>query len=271
MKLWLKNMMWLAIIAMMPLELTHAKNMESCDEGNELCTFVMMSEFTEKSSVKNVIINKSRANTPLSPFSTFKITNTIIALDTGIIKDAQHPLSYDQNKYPPQPWWPPVWKMEQYNLASAFKFSMVAIFRQLATNIGEQEMQKYLHQFNYGNLDISSGLDDFWLNGSMKISAVEQVNFLQKLYHNEFSLQQNTLAKLKGVMLTSATNEYKLYAKTGAGKIDDKSMLGWYVGFVENATGVHYFAFNFTSESYAKMKASRVKVVMNHLRQAGII
>jgi beta-lactamase class D len=48
-------------------------------------------------------------------------------------------------------------------------------------------------------------------------------------------------------------------------------MLGWYIGFVENSSGVHFFAFNFDSPSYSEMKARRIKVAKNHLMLAGII
>ena len=132
-------------------------------------------------------------------------------------------------------------------------------------------MTGYLQKISYGNQDITSGLDDFWLNGSMKISAVEQVHFLQNLYHNKFSLNAASISQLKEIMLVESTENYKIYAKTGAGKVNDKSMLGWYVGFVENKKGTHYFAFNVNRKTYAQMKAVRVEMALNHLRKSGVI
>ena len=76
---------------------------------------------------------------------------------------------------------------------------------------------------------------------------------------------------MKDVMLAQTGDDYKIYAKTGAGKVDDQSMLGWYVGIVENNDGVHYFAMNFNRDTYGEMKAARVEMAMNHLRKAGII
>ena len=64
---------------------------------------------------------------------------------------------------------------------------MVPIYRQLANDIGEIDMQNYVDRFAYGNQDISSQLDKFWLNGSLKISALEQVDFLQRIYHNQYN------------------------------------------------------------------------------------
>jgi len=246
-------------------------------EGNFLTeTKVVQASSYIEDSEKLLLINEKRAKRRLSPFSTFKITNSLIALDSKQITNAQQTLTFDQKKYPVQAWWPSVWKLSEYNLASAFKFSMVAIYRQLASDIGQDKMQSYVSSFDYGNKDISSGLDRFWLNGSLKISAIEQVRFLQKMHRGQLTISQNSIDTLKEVMLVETNASYSLYAKTGAGKAnaDDKSskaMLGWYVGFVENTEGVHFFAFNFTSDSYAKMKASRVVIARNHLKKAGII
>ena len=247
---------------------------ELCQEGDSSCTFVLLSELNQSdgsTTSKISSVNKSRANSPLSPFSTFKVTNSLIALDLGVIKNTKQKLTFDKASYPVQAWWPPVWKLPNYDLTTAFKYSMVAIYRQLAKEIGEKNMLTYLKKMHYGNENISSGLDNFWLNGSIKISAIEQVQLLQKIYHNKFAFNEQAIEALKEVMLVKSTENYKFYAKTGAGKVNDSTMLGWYVGFVENAAGVHYFAFNFNRDSYAQMKAVRVEMAKNHLKQAGII
>jgi beta-lactamase class D len=257
-----------------------AQQDELCIEGNTDCTFVLLNEPASNAKMAGdksmMLVNKNRAIQSFSPFSTFKVPNSLIGLDTQIIKDAKQTLTFDKERYPVQQWWPSVWKLPEYNLSSAYKFSMVAIYRQLATDIGQQRMQSYVTNFVYGNQDISSGIDSFWLDGSMKISAVEQVTFLQKMNQGKLAVKTDSIERLKEVMLVESTADYKLYAKTGAGRANgadkkDKSMLGWYIGFVENAEGVHYFAFNFTRDSYAKMKASRVAIARNHLKQAGVI
>lgn len=244
---------------------------ELCLEGKN-CTFVLLSEMnvnTEKNALN--VVNEKRSKKRLSPFSTFKITNSLIGLEAGFIKNPEQTLTFDKSKYPPQAWWPPVWKLPQYNLSSAFKYSMVAIYRQLASDIGEANMQNYVERFKYGNQDISSQLDNFWLNGSLKISALEQVQFLQRVYHNQLGLKAETLESLKAIMLVEEKGDSKVYAKTGAGKVADGSMLGWYVGFIENTQGVHFFAFNFNRDTYGQMKAVRVKMAMNHLKKLGVV
>jgi beta-lactamase class D len=241
-----------------------------CFEKDTTCTFVVFSEFTD-GDTRQLVINASRANTQLTPFSTFKVPNSVIALETGNIKDSKQTLTYNKGKYTSEPWWPAVWKAETFNLTSAFKYSMVPIYRELATKIGVTKMQHYLQLFNYGNQDISSGLDDFWLNGSIKISAIEQVTFLRKFYNNDFSLSEHTLDTMKEVMLVKEAKNYKLYAKTGTGRVDDKSMLAWYVGFVENDKGRHFFALNLNRATYREVKAIRKNIALNHLKKMHII
>ncbi len=96
------------------------------------------------------------------------------------------------------------------------------------------------------------------------------------MHQEKLALSQQSIDSLKEVMLVESTNTYSLYAKTGTGKANtadkkDKAMLGWYVGFVENVQGVHYFAFNFTRGSFAEMKADRVNIAINHLKDADVI
>jgi len=268
----LKKTFLFCLLLLSQIHIVHAeKSAELCIKGNH-CSFVLLSELKthpEKNSWS--VVNKKRAAQRLSPFSTFKITNSLIGLELGLIKNIKHPLSYNKISYPPQAWWPPVWKLPQYNLSSAFKYSMVPIYRQLASDIGEVNMQNYVGLFAYGNQDISSQLDNFWLNGSLKISALEQVHFLQDVYHNRFNLKAESLTALKAVMLVEEKGDTKIYAKTGAGKVADGSMLGWYVGFVENSQGIHFFAFNVNRDTYAQMKASRVKMAMAHLNKSAVL
>lgn len=132
-------------------------------------------------------------------------------------------------------------------------------------------MSKYLADFQYGNQDISSGVDNFWLNGSIKISAKEQVEFLQRLYQAQLPVSPDALKSLKDIMLIEATENYKLYAKTGAGTIAKGKALGWFVGFVENDKGVHYFALNIDGDSFQQVIKTRIDVARQQLSLLGLL
>ena len=230
-------------------------------------TFVLKSE----SSKAYKVVNDQRATQALTPWSTFKIANSLIALDLKLVKSLDELLTYDKKKYPNQKWWPKRWYAKPINLDEAFEYSAVPIYQEIASKINNQKMQNYLDKFNYGNRDISSGIDTFWLNGSFKVSAKEQVDFLQRLYKNEFQVSNKALKLLKEIMLVEETKNYKLYAKTGGGHLKKGQVLGWYVGFVENKKGTHYFALNIEGNDFTKTMQRRKSLAKEHLIKAGAL
>ena len=81
------------------------------------------------------VVNEERARIQYSPFSTYKIPNSIIALETGIVSDTGQIVEWDQKKYPAEAWWPASWN-GKHNLRSAIKYSVVPFYRHLASQIG---------------------------------------------------------------------------------------------------------------------------------------
>src|SRR4030095_11993155 len=53
--------------------------------------------------------NEQRCRERFSPFSTFKIPNSLIGLETGVIKDAEFVIRWDSKKYPAQNNMMPEW------------------------------------------------------------------------------------------------------------------------------------------------------------------
>lgn len=237
------------------------------DRCSENCTFVLLSEH----SAKWQVINESRADLAISPYSTFKIANSLIALELGVVRDLEQKLTFDKSKYPVQSWWPESWYKLPLDLHHAFAYSAVPIYRQIAATVGPKTMQSYLNRFHYGNQDISSGIDKFWLNGSLKVSAREQVAFIRKIMTNQLPISPKTLKALKKMMLTAHNDDFKLYAKTGSGKNDKGNAIGWLVGFVENAKGLHYFALNLEGRDFSSVRLARITLAKHYLQQAGVI
>ena len=198
----------------------------SCDET---CTFVLKSSHDRALSVSN----EARAKQRFSPFSTFKIPNSLIAIDSGLVTSSEQKLSFDRTKYPVEGWWRKSWYEKPLNLKEAFSVSAVPIYRQLAHDLGEAKMSERVKAFAYGNQDISSGVDNFWLSGSIQISANEQIAFLQRLNEGKLPVSERSLEAFKDVMRVEMGEGYALYAKTGAGRLNPQKVLGWYVGFVE--------------------------------------
>ena len=112
--------------------------------------------------------------TRVSPQSTFKIPHALAALDAGIVRDASSSFPYDGTPHPFESW------KRDHTLATAMRSSVVWWFQRVARELGPAREREYLHRFNYGNADSTSGLTTFWLGGSLAISPEEQSEFLLK-------------------------------------------------------------------------------------------
>ena len=199
--------------------------------------------------------NKDRAIKRYSPASTFKIFNSLVALETAIAPDERLIIKWDSVKR-----WNEDWSRDM-DMREAFKVSNVAYYQELARRIGGDYMQHYIDTVQYGNRKMTGKLDEFWLNDTLQISADEQLGFVKRLYFDELPFSDRSQRIVRSIMLREDSTNYKLYYKTGT-FVKKDSMLCWIVGFVEhivpvtehekskNKTGVrtypYFFAQNFT-------------------------
>lgn len=178
-----------------------------------------------------------RCNTGFIPASTFKIANTLIALETGIINTEQI-FKWDGKEKQVK-----LWEADM-DIAQAYRVSNVPLYQQIAREIGLERMQNYIRLFNYGSMDINANnLDKFWLEGNSKITPYQQIYFLEKLYNEGFSLKKSTYVTMKSIMLWEDLSHYTLYAKTGRAARTEQN-IGWFVGYVEKENNVYFFAIN---------------------------
>jgi beta-lactamase class D len=173
-------------------------------------------------------------DTMLIPASTFKIPNSLIGLETGVVKDELTEFKWNGTTYQNQAW------NKDQNLREAFQNSTVWYFQELARKIGEKHMKKFLAQFNYGNQSTGGGIDKFWLSGDLRISPLQQLEFLKGLWNEELKVSKKTTKTMKKVFLVEKKGESTLYAKTGWG-FTDGSDIGWYMGVVENQKSTYLF------------------------------
>ncbi|TKI70945.1 class D beta-lactamase [Sulfurimonas crateris] len=190
----------------------------------------------------------SRADERLSPCSTFKILNSMIALDSKAIKDEDEIIEWDGLRREYEAW------NRDHSMRSAIAVSTVWFYQELARRIGEDQMSRSVKAIKYGNMDISSSLDGFWLGGgSIKISLNEQVDFMAALAKNELPFSPRAMNITKDIMTLQEQGEYKLAAKTGS-----CAGAGWFVGFVQNSDNTTVFAFNIKGDGANGLEAKRV-------------
>jgi beta-lactamase class D len=215
--------------------------------------------------------NPARCAMRLSPCSTFKIPNTLIALDTGVADNENFLIPWNKERNPVQPWWKEMnldWARDHI-LSSAMRESVVWYYQELARRIGAARMEQYLSQFNYGNRDFSGGIDQFWLTSTLAISADEQVAFLRAVRDRKFGVSEHAHSTLEKILLRDAGEGWVLRAKTGGG--GEKPSIGWLVGWVEANDNVYFFALNVLGEDAAEVREVRFKAAEKILKELKIL
>ncbi len=178
-----------------------------------------------------------------APCSTFKIWNSAIGLELGIVAGPDAPFwKWDGVKRDIAPGW-----NQDQTLRSAFAASCVPAYQALARQIGKERMQENLDRLGYGNRDTSAGIDVFWLPSpgrkTLLISTVEQAELTARLAKGDVPFSEKTQAALKEVMKVKTTDKGTLYGKTGtATGADGEMVMGWFVGYVESGGKTNSFA-----------------------------
>jgi len=219
----------------------------------------------DQSEDKYIFYNQSQFKKQFTPASTFKICNSLIGLETGVIEDENFVIPWDSVTR-----WLPVWNLDQ-DLKSAFKNSAVWYYQEVARQVGGEQMKYWLEKSNYGNADTSGGIDKFWLTGGLRISPEEQIDFLRRLHDNSLPFSQRSMDIVKSIMVVKDTLGYVVRAKSGWG-IQEEVNIGWYVGYVERDKKVFYFANCIqTKDDNKDFALARIDIVYQILDELEII
>jgi len=215
---------------------TISTNLDLSDlfRGHEGC-FVLYATQTDNF----VRYNSNACRERFSPCSTFKIANSLIALDTGVSSGPEFTLKWNGTRYPFDSW------NRDQNMSSAFSNSVLWYYQEIANRIGPVRMSNYVHRFNYGNCDTSGGITNFWLESTLQISADEQVAFLRRLWENALPVGRDAQRITRGLMKISVDAEGRiLCGKTGTGgdARANVARLGWFVGCVQAGDHKVFFA-----------------------------
>ncbi len=185
-----------------------------------------------------------RAYQGFRPASTFKIPGTLIALETAVAQDEMQVFKWDGKKR-----WMTDWNQDQ-TLQTAFRFSAVWVYQDIARRVGADGMQSRLWAWRYGNAVAGPRHDSFWLEGNLRITALEQIDFLRRFADHRLPISERSQAIARRVFLRDETPEWRLFAKTGwdgTGPVE----LGWFVGWTERKAGPGrcFFALNMDMKS----------------------
>lgn len=200
------------------------------------------------------------------PASTFKILNALAAVDAGVVADHTTIIKWDGvTRERPE-------LNRDRDLATAFRLSAVPHFQLLARTLGLERMQHYVDASDYGNRDLSGGIDQFWLSGGLRVSPRDQIRLLVRLYRSELPFSEHAMQTVRRIMEIERTSSMVLRAKTGWTVLANGHNVGWWVGWVERGPDVTVFASVIESPKAASaFGAARTDVPRAVLRALGIL
>jgi beta-lactamase class D len=222
-------------------------------ERNVVGTFVLY----DVAANTMFVWNETRAKRRFVPASTFKIANSLIGLDVGAVKNVDEVLPYGGKPQRLKEW------ERDMGLREAIKISNVPIYQELARRIGLERMREGVTKLRYGNMEIGNVVDRFWLDSPLKISAVEQTEFLARLISGQLPINPKAAEAVKEITLQEKTDHYSLHGKTGW-LFESTPQIGWYVGWVERGEKVYPFALNIDMSS-EKDAAKRIPLARDCL------
>jgi beta-lactamase class D len=207
-----------------------------------------------------------RSGEAMLPASTFKIPNSLIALETGVVGDP------DKDVFK---WDGVVRSIEAWNrdhtMRSAIAASAVPVYQEIARRIGAERMQKYVDLFEYGNRDIGGGIDQFWLTGNLRIDPIQQIDFVDRLRRGVLPVSKRSQELVRDILSVTTSGDAVIHAKTGLlGAEVGKPSLGWLVGWAEKGPASTVFALNLDIRE-PRHVADRMKLAQQCLTDIGAI
>jgi beta-lactamase class D len=209
--------------------------------------------------------NPSLCDSGYIPASTFKIPNSLIALEEGIIKDTNQIIKWDGHQWPNKSW------NQDQTLKTAMKFSRVWVYSKFAEQIGINKYYDYVKSFDYGNKNLTGQPSRFWLAGLLKITANQQIEFLRKFYNYNLPVSRHSIDIVKNIIVLDQTDKYKLSGKTGGGMLSDTEYIMWLVGYLETNNKLYFYAMNFKTNDYEKNDMIRYEIVKDIFQRLNLI
>ncbi|HHM5332356.1 TPA: OXA-50 family oxacillin-hydrolyzing class D beta-lactamase [Pseudomonas aeruginosa] len=208
--------------------------------------------------------DRERAETRFVPASTYKVANSLIGLSTGAVRSADEVLPYGGKPQRFKAW------EHDMSLREAIKASNVPVYQELARRIGLERMRANVSRLGYGNAEIGQVVDNFWLVGPLKISAMEQTHFLLRLAQGELPFPAPVQSTVRAMTLLESGPGWELHGKTGW-CLDCTPELGWWVGWVKRNERLYGFALNIDMPGGEADIGKRVELGKASLKALGIL
>jgi beta-lactamase class D len=232
------------------------------DEAGAVGTMVV------RTGNETVVVGNRRSRQRFLPSSTFKIPNSLLAIDRGVASGADQPYPGPNPNFlvDGKPFLPAACEGD-LTLATAFAFSCIPIYQRIARELGRETYRHAVRAMRYGNRRVDGApLDTFWLEGPFAISAREQVDFLERLRRGRLPVSFRALRDVHEIMVVERAGGAVLRAKSGW-VFSTEPNVGWWVGWVERGRRAWTFALNIdlTRPEHAAARAAIGRAVLRDL------
>ena len=191
------------------------------------------------------IHNIDHATLRVAPDSTYKIYDALFGLEENVITPEDSFIAWNGESYPFE-----AWNADQ-TLQSAMASSVNWYFQSVDEQLGTASVYDYIKEIGYGNENISGDFSTYWMESSLEISPVEQVELLIKLQNNRFDFAPENINAVKDAVCLSSFDAGTFYGKTGTGRVDGQDVNGWFIGYIETVDNTYFFATNIGADSDA--------------------
>ena len=191
------------------------------------------------------IHDMEHATLRVAPNSTYKIYDALFGLEEEIITPENSFIAWNGKTYPFE-----AWNADQ-TLQSAMNSSVNWYFESVDEQLGAANISNYIEEIGYGNENISGDFSTYWMESSLKISPIEQVELLTRLQNNSLGFAPENINAVKDAICLCASDAGTFYGKTGTGRVDGQDVNGWFIGYIETADNTYFFATNIGADSDA--------------------
>ncbi len=232
------------------------KNMQAC--------FLL---YNMKTKAYEKVFGEETCREQFTAFSTFKIPLAAIAFDSGALQDENVVLKWDGTpNFLPQ-------FNRDHSAKTWMKESVVWFSQRLTPQVGQSRLQKYLEAFHYGNRDLTAGISTAWLvapwkhTSSLKISAYEQIEFLEKLWSGTLPVSRRAIELTQKITyIEMSPHGAILSGKTGSSFEDPARTknFGWFISHISVGENEYLTAMNIryprpsAEKEYGGKKAARI-------------
>ncbi|WP_400163530.1 BlaR1 family beta-lactam sensor/signal transducer [Brevibacillus sp. TJ4] len=209
------------------------------------------------------IFNEPKSVTRVSPDSTYKIFLALFGLESDSITSEQSLITWNGVQYPYEAW------NQDQTVYTALENSTNWYFDEVDRRIGLDRVRDYVKRTGYGNGKVSGGTSPYYLESSLTISPVEQVQLLHAFYTNQWGFAEQNVQTVKEAIRLEEKDGKVLSGKTGTGTVNNKNQNGWFVGYVETEGNTYFFATNIQREDGSDGRKA-AEITLSILQKKGI-